>query len=279
MIEVQPVNCCKKKNETIPTKPIKPKPIRTITTTSPKAKESLKPTNTTNTTTNNTPEVIPEPVIEPNIINNPNVTTENYTEPVVNQTKKGECDEKGTGACANGALTTTNALGLLGASTLAITAPPYTVNRCDQVIIINGQEIPDIRDFSKKNPAVFTLSLYMLNLFSTMSANDLIDSMLIEDMTDVPDTLFGEPRCIEFKNTKKLQRIVMCVNNKREVKQIIDSYMNFMKCRIGNSLKKLDYNEMRKIFQIACLGQHIPNSKAGTSVITFMRSMLPNQEV
>jgi len=185
-------------------------------------------------------------------------------------------DSNGTGAC-NSDNKATNAVGKIGPKNFAITKAPYKVYSCDQVIVVSGETFSDPRDYSKRKPALFTLSVYMVNHFDSNDGKTMRGHLLVENVTDLPDVIMGAPTCLDFLDNKNMKRLVMCLPSQGIAHQIKEAYMSFLKCRMGDNLKALDSKEIKRVFQAACMGRtlDVPDLSGENKLMTFLKPFLP----
>lgn len=182
----------------------------------------------------------------------------------------------GTLACESGKKAT-NAVGHLGPKNYAITKSPFKVFTCDQVLLIEGTTFIDPNNYLYRKSAFFTLSAYVINHFDKKNPDNLRTSILADDITEVPSAVFGAPDCVSFVDNKTMKKIDMCFANPGLAQQIIYAYHTFMKCRMGDSLKKITSLEIKKIFKSACLGRNfdVPDQGAETQFNSYLKSFLP----
>jgi hypothetical protein len=194
---------------------------------------------------------------------------------------------KGTLTCTDPM--STNATGKLVEDKWTITKAPYKLERCDQVLLIEGATIPSYnaklpekKDYAHRLNNFFTLSAYMINSFTGRNGKTINGHILLEDLKDIPSKIYGAPLCLVF-NVKQSpgmfqqKPMVMCMNSPEEVTQIIEVYMDFLKCRIGDNLKNVDPTALHLIFENACMGMGPPNEHGGDSskIGAFLNPLLP----
>lgn len=182
----------------------------------------------------------------------------------------------GTGACISDGKST-NAVGQIGPKQFAITKTPYKLFSCDQVLIIEGQTFINPKDYQKRKPAIFTLSVYMLNQFDSKDNKTMKNHMLLENITNLPDNIFGAPSCVEFIDAKSLKKINICLNSKQDADDLIEVFMDFMKCRMGDSLKNISQDDLKRVFEASCLGRKVdtPEGSGVAKLSTFLAPFLP----
>jgi hypothetical protein len=172
-----------------------------------------------------------------------------------------------------------NAAGYVGNRTLSISKAPWRMKTCDQVIQISAQRLKDMNDYSVREPAFFTLSIYMINMFSGKDNTRLVDSINIENVANVPDIIQGSKTCLDFIDTKNSKRVTMCLEDQDRLDDIKEVFQKIMRCRMGDNLKELPINTIKKIFEASCLGMNVEfSSKMAGSSNNFLASLnLRNQ--
>ena len=146
----------------------------------------------------------------------------------------------------------------MGPTNFSISAAPYKVKSCDQVLLIPAKRILNFDDYCQKQDGFFTMSIYMVNLFEAKDSNKLVESITMDKLTNIPSKLAGAPGCIDFRGSTK--RIAVCVGSQDTVDQLIQAYMDFMRCRMGDNLKQLSWEEMMRIIMSKCGGMQTNSS-------------------
>lgn len=167
-----------------------------------------------------------------------------------------EINSDGTGACIT-ENKSTNALGNLGPLNFAVTREPFKIESCDQVIVIEGETLKDYKDYNSKTPAWFTLSVYMINMLGERKISTVKNHILLHSITHMPTLILGAPKCIDFIDVKKPNRIIMCLKTESLANQILEAYSSLLKCRMNLSLKKMSARQLSTILKTACLGKEI----------------------
>jgi hypothetical protein len=133
-----------------------------------------------------------------------------------------------------------NALGLVGFRKYRINHPPYFVKTCDQVLLIHGKKL-NLEDFSVREDAFMTLSVYFANFFKTKDVNGLIMSMETQSLTHELTKIPGAPGCAMFKTST--QEYPICFRDENIREQIQEAVTEFLKCRDSNT------NHLEKIMR------------------------------
>jgi len=110
----------------------------------------------------------------------------------------------------------------------------------------------DVNDFTKKSPAFFTLSVYLLNIFEKQDINTLIQSVSLNKIITLPQIIPGSVSCINFSNGKK--PVTMCLPDKNQANNVIKAFSQIMKCRMGDNLKDTPVTTIQNILKTSCLG-------------------------
>lgn len=139
-----------------------------------------------------------------------------------------------------------------------IPSQPYTVSKCDQILEIQAETLDDINNFLIKSPKFFTMSMYSLNQFSEKKVTSFEQLISLGGLTTVPQIITGSVSCIEFKSYYR--NITLCTKTEDEARSIISAFQSFMKCRIGDNLRKKiesPKSKMQTILNKACMGLNI----------------------
>ena len=147
----------------------------------------------------------------------------------------------------------TNAAGFFSNST-RIVGTPYKITTCDQVVEIDAERITDYKDYSKKEKAFFTMSIYMVNMFGSKDSNTMKESISLDNFINTPSVLQGSVSCVDFFGMHD-KRFSICLPDKETAKNVIDTFNLFLKCRLGDNLKNQpDAKTMKNILKASCLG-------------------------
>lgn len=175
-------------------------------------------TNTTNTTNNVT---LPVPDTPLNSAIGLIATMANTTN---NQTSTGTNVFEGKNNASDAA-------GYVGLSNFSVTSPPYVVKDCDQVFLVDAERIINIADYSKREKGLFTMSIYLANIFQAKDVNKLVDSITMERMVQAPTHIAGAPGCLDFAADGK--NLAVCLPSKEIADQLVKAYYDFHNCRKG----------------------------------------------
>lgn len=175
-----------------------------------------------------------------------------------------QIDSDGTEACISDNKST-NVVGKLGPLSYAITRPPYKITTCDQVVIIPGETFSNPKDFIKREKAWFTLSAYIINSFDykkpdQKDSQNIKNSLMVERITNMPNDIYGAPGCIEFFDSKNMNRIVMCFDETTK-NNIKDTYTELLKCRVNGGLSSISISKFKDLIKTSCMGKDITISK------------------
>ncbi len=186
--------------------------------TSSNSSNSNTTTNATNTNSNN---VLPPPDSPINSAIGLIATMANITH---NQTSNGTNVFQGKNNASDAA-------GFVGNSNYSVTSPPYMVHDCNQIFLVDAERIISSADYSKREKGLFTLSIYMANVFHAKDVNKLVDSITLDRMNQAPQHLPGAPGCLDF--TADGKNILVCVGSKDVADQLVKATFDFHNCRKG----------------------------------------------
>lgn len=152
-----------------------------------------------------------------------------------------------------GNATSSNGTHAGGSGAKTITGPPFKITTCDQVIQISAKTLLDYQDFTKKGDAFFTLSVYMVNMFESNNGDTLKNSITLDRIIKLPGIIPGSVSCVDFHDTTDKQ-FAICLPTKEEAKELIKAVNQFMKCRMGDSLKAAPARTVKSVMKASCLG-------------------------
>ena len=125
-----------------------------------------------------------------------------------------------------------NTLGQPKIGSLLKTAP-YNLTSCDQIMELEGKTV-EFDDYSKKSERKFYLSAYFVSELNKTEGNKLVKSIPLADVKIAPALVKGAPNCVLF--TSKLENLIMCLKDEKDVNSVLENYAKFMKCREGKQL-------------------------------------------
>jgi len=127
-----------------------------------------------------------------------------------------------------GKINATDAVGIVGFTNWSINEPPYKVERCDQILLIQGKKL-NLKNYCEKEDSFMTMSIYMINFFFKKDVKQLIDSYSMSDITSIPTELPGAPGCTMW--TTKTKSFPFCYESKEVLDEITAAYYKFLNCR------------------------------------------------
>lgn len=144
-------------------------------------------------------------------------------------------------------------------TTNSVTNAPFIVKTCDQVLFISGAErLKDYDDCSAREPAFFTMSMYMVNYFKKNVSSTLQQSIYIESMTKMPSFVPGtKKQCLNFFDSRTPGGFAICFKDSAVTATLYASFMNFMKCRMGDNLRPLTLPQLKKVYELSCGGKPV----------------------
>jgi hypothetical protein len=165
----------------------------------------------------------------------------------LNKVRFGNQFKNGTNSTGN----ETNAIGRV-AETPHVNAPPYKISSCEQVVEIEGQVLTDIRDFSQREDAFFTMSIYLINKFKSKVGSSLMESLSMDQIITAPSIVQGSVSCVNFASITR--GFSICLKDEATANQILKAYNDLMKCRMGDNLKSATAGTINRILKASCLG-------------------------
>ena len=154
-------------------------------------------------------------------------------------------------------------------SNYTVSEPPYTIKSCDQLVQFEAQILTDFDDFSKKKPAFFTISIYMLNMFESSTSSKLSLSILLDNIRQEPFLLTGSVSCISINDAKNRKTIGLCLPNKDRMNDILKVFRDFFRCRAGDDLKPIPIDVIKHLIRYKNCSEKIVNETLTNSTHVF----------
>ena len=149
--------------------------------------------------------------------------------------KRSNSTKENNGTCViKGKHNSTNVVGIVGEPDFAVTRFPYLLDSCDQVVLLHGFMVQS-ENFFNSTPAYLSLSAYMVNLFEKKNSKNLIKSITLDKILEIPKIIKGAPLCTSFKS--KDDEINFCLKSSHHIENIITDFKEFIACRKGISIK------------------------------------------
>lgn len=155
---------------------------------------------------------------------------------------------------------------------------PYVLTNCDQVLLFPGKRIFPENDYTKKIPAYFTMSAYLVNVFTQKNSSDLLQSVAVANMNTMPTVLQGSKDCMFFADNVTFRSFTMCLEEP-VLSQIQKAFQQFYNCRNGygfnsnpdvNSLMKALCNTNKTAPNYTALRKKFKNEMTKVGVNKFL---------
>lgn len=130
---------------------------------------------------------------------------------------------------------------------IVITAPPFKVVECNQILMFNAEYINDMKDFRKRKPAFFTINVLSAYIFESKDANKLIHSSNFTQTSRLTGPLKGARGCIAIDGGKVNADITICFKDEKHAGNLLDAIESFAKCRMGDNLVPIPADQIKKL--------------------------------
>jgi hypothetical protein len=110
---------------------------------------------------------------------------------------------------------------------------PYELERCDQIVAMNAEYIPNVDDFTKRAQGFFTLTAYHLNRFENHDAASLERAILWADQRIPPSEPQGAENCLLIDGGIYEKPLMVCFKTRDEFNVFKDLIGLFEDCRSG----------------------------------------------
>jgi hypothetical protein len=147
--------------------------------------------------------------------------------------------------------THTNSIGLKVDTSVILEKYPFHITRCDQLVLFKAKYIWDMGDYRFRKDGFFTISAYYVNQFRDKDAKQLDQSILLTESNTIARHIRGARGCVLINGGKHRKDIAVCLANKKQAKNILNVLAEFQKCRMGDDLKPIKADLIKKLIR-AC---------------------------
>lgn len=113
---------------------------------------------------------------------------------------------------------------------------PFKLDRCDQIVALDAEFIPDLEDFTKRQKAYFTITAYHLNRFETKDIAKLEQSLLFTNSRVKPSEPQGAENCLIIDGGDYEKSLLLCLKNREEFDNIKNLLETYEDCRAGKMI-------------------------------------------
>ena len=114
-----------------------------------------------------------------------------------------------------------------------IETPPYTIQRCDQVVSLETEYIPDLEDYTIRKKAHATITAYHFNILESKDPNKLIQSILLTNSRIPPFEPQGAENCLMIDGGEVEKSLLVCGPSAQELQYYRTILSTFEDCRSG----------------------------------------------
>jgi hypothetical protein len=132
-----------------------------------------------------------------------------------------------------------NSLGNRVPAKTLVNTYPYKLERCDQIVIINGEFIRFGKEYICLKQGVFVFTSQAINVFKSESPESLAESMDLSDIHDCSYNLRPLDKCLDI-TSKTQEKMTLC---SEYIGKVYDLLKDFSECRKGNPIKPIKAKE------------------------------------
>ena len=143
-----------------------------------------------------------------------------------------------------------NSIGEIVSKNVTLNAFPFTVTRCDQIVLFPCQYINDEDDYRVRRNGYVSITAHYTNLYAAQDGQKLIQQVLATAMTNVPSLLQGARGCVRVTGDVTQKNLNICLDSLTNVKNILGVYNAFSRCRMGDPLTEWDPDMIRELLKL-----------------------------
>jgi len=129
-----------------------------------------------------------------------------------------------------------DSLGLKVDQNVFLTSQPFALSRCDQIVSFQADLIPDLDDYTTRQPSNFMITAYNINVFDKTDPAQLIKSILFTSGNKAPQSPVGALNCLSIDGGVLDGQLMFCLKDDKEFSNISSVISLFEDCRTGGTL-------------------------------------------
>lgn len=139
-----------------------------------------------------------------------------------------------------------NALGQEVNINVYVETPPYSIERCDQIISFETEYVKDLDDYTDRAKAHATITAYHINISESKDPSKLIQSNLLTNSRIPFSEPLGAENCLMIDGGESEKSLIVCAQDKNELSNYKSVLTTFEDCRKGKIIMKpgLSNNEV-----------------------------------
>jgi hypothetical protein len=115
---------------------------------------------------------------------------------------------------------------------------PYKLDRCDQIVALEAEFVPDLEDFTVRKKAYFTITAFHLNRFETKDIAKLDQSLIFTNSRVKPSEPQGAENCLLIDGGNYEKTLLICLKNREEFDNLRALLDTLEDCRAGKLIGK-----------------------------------------
>jgi hypothetical protein len=158
---------------------------------------------------------------------------------------------------------------------LVIESPPFKVKSCNQIIATYAEYINDLRDYRKRTPAYYIISVFSVYIFQAKDATKLIHSSHFTQTERLTQPLKGARGCLVIDGGKVNADITICFSKESDAQDLFEAIRNYSKCRMGDNLAPISEDTIKKL-AAACSAKE--QASSAVTVETSLETIRPGNK-
>lgn len=130
---------------------------------------------------------------------------------------------------------------------LIVDKAPFKIKACNQVIALDAEYIEDLKDYRKRKPGFFLITVLSIHLFQAKDATKLIHSANFSQIDKQIQALKGAKGCAMFDGGKVNADITVCFKSEADTQALLDAVKSYSKCRRGDNLLPISEDKIKKL--------------------------------
>lgn len=159
-----------------------------------------------------------------------------------------------------------NSVGEIVKDNVTLTQFPFTISRCDQIVLFPCAYINDVHDYRVRQPGFVALTAHYTNLYADKDGQKLIQQVLNSQISLLPQLIEGAEGCVKIGGDRGQKTMFICVDGRTNALNILEVFKQFSRCRLGDNLQPIPESQLKSIMKLCNVDKEKLMSAPGETI-------------
>lgn len=143
-----------------------------------------------------------------------------------------------------------NSVGEIVSENVALNSFPFTITRCDQIVLFPCTYINDEDDYRVRRKGFAVVTAHYTNLFADEDGQKLIQQVISSTAKGEPHNLKGARGCVRVPGDNFQKNLNICTPSMNTAKNLLEVYEQFARCRYGDNLAPIPAEMLQELLKM-----------------------------